>query len=260
MVNSLIAATRVRGSSSSAPNCGSGTTFNSSGYNLDSDGTCGLTGVGDFSSFNAADVLDPIARANGGRTLTHALVRTGLAVDRSQLGCSPGPDQRGVQRPQDGNGDGIARCDIGAYELLPPGDFTFGAFNAQVVLRSDSILMSGSFQLASGSDGIDLVTQPLTFTVADAAGTLFAQTLPAGSFQRNSANQYVFRAAANASGLSLGNIAATSKPGEFAVNLTARQLTLRPAGSPITVKLNVGNDTGTRTIACKKTATASQCR
>lgn len=258
--NSLIATTRIRGSSSSAPNCGSGSTFNSLGYNLDSDGTCGLTSVGDFSSFNAADVLDPVARANGGRTLTHALVRTGLAVDRSLLGCSIGPDQRGVQRPQDGNGDGVARCDIGAYELLPLGDFTFSEFNAQLGLRSDSILMSGSFQLASGSDGVDLVSQPLTFSVADATGTLLSQTLPAGSLQRNASGQYVFRAPANAIGLSLGNIAPTSKPGEYAVNLTARRLNLSPVVSPITVKLSIGNDTGSRTISCKKTSSASQCR
>lgn len=29
-------------------------------------------------------------------------------------------DARGNQRPQDGNGDGIARCDIGAYERPDP--------------------------------------------------------------------------------------------------------------------------------------------
>jgi hypothetical protein len=33
--------------------------------------------------------------------------------------CS-GTDQRSAARPQDGNADGIARCDIGAYELIGP--------------------------------------------------------------------------------------------------------------------------------------------
>ncbi len=48
------------------------------------------------------------------------LVQDSLAIDAKSdgLGCSP-TDQRGVKRPQDGNGDGGAACDIGAYELIP---------------------------------------------------------------------------------------------------------------------------------------------
>ena len=33
--------------------------------------------------------------------------------------CGPN-DQRGAARPQDGNSNGIATCDIGAYEVVPP--------------------------------------------------------------------------------------------------------------------------------------------
>lgn len=36
------------------------------------------------------------------------------------IGDCPDHDQRGVPRPQDGNGDGVALCDLGAYALAPP--------------------------------------------------------------------------------------------------------------------------------------------
>jgi hypothetical protein len=43
------------------------------------------------------------------------------AIDAVRTGTCPATDQRGVTRPQDGNLDGRAVCDIGAFELqLPP--------------------------------------------------------------------------------------------------------------------------------------------
>ncbi len=70
--------------------------------------------------------LDPLLgelEDNGGFTLTHALLPGSPAIDAGNPDNCPSHDQRGYLRPIDGNGDGIARCDMGAYEygefLLP---------------------------------------------------------------------------------------------------------------------------------------------
>lgn len=53
---------------------------------------------------------------NGGYTRTHALLGSSVALDAGlDAGCTS-VDQRGRTRPVDGNGDGVARCDIGAFE------------------------------------------------------------------------------------------------------------------------------------------------
>ncbi len=58
---------------------------------------------------------------NGGTTLTMALQPGSAAIDAGDNGaCGTVPvnniDQRGVSRPVDGNNDGNAICDVGAYE------------------------------------------------------------------------------------------------------------------------------------------------
>lgn len=96
----------------------------SQGFNIDSDGTCQLTAVGDQP--NTDPLLGPLEN-NGGPTLTHALLPGSPAIDAGNP-LAPGSggsacqatDQRGVARPQDGDEDGTARCDIGAFEFWTP--------------------------------------------------------------------------------------------------------------------------------------------
>lgn len=94
--------------------------FNLFGFN-------GNAGVSGFRP-SASDIVPRVALGailnsnlanNGGFTKTHALVTGSPAIDAVTDGTCPPPntDQRGVTRPQDGNGDTGAACDIGSFEL-----------------------------------------------------------------------------------------------------------------------------------------------
>jgi CSLREA domain-containing protein len=81
----------------------------SSGWNLDSDGTCAFDRHNDLSGVDP--LLLPLT-TYAGLGLVHPLDPSSPAVDTGAWGhACPSPDQRGALRPQ---GD---HCDIGAYEL-----------------------------------------------------------------------------------------------------------------------------------------------
>ncbi len=85
-------------------------------YNLDSDGSCALDGNGDIT---AVPLLGSL-QFNGGPTQTMALLPGSPAIDAIPTNvCLAASDQRGIIRPQDGNGDTILACDLGAFELEP---------------------------------------------------------------------------------------------------------------------------------------------
>jgi CSLREA domain-containing protein len=103
---------------------GDGTnSFVSNGYNLIGDGnaTGAFNQTGDQVGVTDPK-LDPLGD-NGGPTMTHALLTDSLAIDAGPPSpdCPPpSTDQRGVERPQDGNDDATPRCDIGSFELEDP--------------------------------------------------------------------------------------------------------------------------------------------
>lgn len=114
IANSILAGSLTGG------NC-AGNDFDSGNRNIDTDGTCALDGPSDQEGVDPQ--LGPLAD-NGGPSPTHSIAPTSPAVDSGNGSICPDVDQRGLARPADGNGDGNAVCDIGAYEYLDqcPGD------------------------------------------------------------------------------------------------------------------------------------------
>jgi CSLREA domain-containing protein len=95
----------------------------SQGYNLISNQLgCILRGYTSGNQYGKDPRLGPL-QDNGGPTWTHALLPASPAIDAANwskpgsggYACEP-RDQRGVLRPQEGDGQKPSRCDIGAYE------------------------------------------------------------------------------------------------------------------------------------------------
>jgi hypothetical protein len=96
--------------------------FTSQGHNLigDGDGGTGFIngGAGDQVG-TTAQPIDPrlgLLAANGGPTKTHALLAGSRAIDAGDNLNLPPTDQRGLARKKDGNFNGVAVVDIGAFE------------------------------------------------------------------------------------------------------------------------------------------------
>lgn len=105
--------------------------------NLITDASCGTASTVHGASVAFGDLmLGPLAD-NGGRTLTHALLAGSAAIDVADTAVCVSPpvnslDQRGAARLVDGNADGDASCDVGAYEAGDTDKIFMDGFEASV--------------------------------------------------------------------------------------------------------------------------------
>lgn len=185
-------------------------TLNALGVNFSTDGTCP-----GFTQVTAAQLnLGPL-QDNGGPTKTHALLSGSVAIDAvtdctDVAGNPVTQDQQGLMRPIDGNCDGIAQCDVGAYEAPL---CTTSTFN--VCLQDDSnasIVFLGNTQ-----------TGAYLFCCGGTVLTGIAQVTARGStatFQHYSTDRRVLAKAAG--GVFRGTAALQSPPGTTICTITDR--------------------------------------
>jgi hypothetical protein len=118
LAGTLILECSIFNTNSPVGNCTGSNDISSLGNNIDNGATC-IDGSVTGDKPNTDPGLDPAGlEENEGPTQTIALLPDSAAIDMCSSSCPPPfTDQRGVFRPIDGDGDDIAVCDIGAFEL-----------------------------------------------------------------------------------------------------------------------------------------------
>ncbi len=178
--NTIVARNQINGNPPNADVDVSGVQFNSVGNNLIGDRgsvTSFIDGANADIVGVAGNEVDPLLgplQDNGGPTLTHAL---GCSAAGRDAGTNVGvlaTDQRGFARIFDGDGDGLATVDIGAFESgfvvntfedtvdVLPGDQASADRDGNSSLRA-AVMESNAL---AGDDTILLIPGTYTLTIA----------------------------------------------------------------------------------------------
>jgi CSLREA domain-containing protein len=161
----------------------------SRGHNLDSGTSCAFNAPTDQSGIDPK--IGPLAD-NGGPTATHALLVDSPAIDAGGNVSCPALDQRGdgFTRPRDGDGNGSAICDIGAFELQAVNHAPIAAGQSVTTLEDTALPIT-----LTGTDGdgdalnFSVVTGPTKGTLSGIAPALTYTPTP----NANGADSFTFK-------------------------------------------------------------------
>lgn len=155
----------IVGANGAGGDCINLATFTADGLNFDTDGSCAALDAS-FTQVTPAELALGALADNGGPTQTHALLAGSVAIDAlgdcTQIGGALplDTDQRGSSRLQDGDDDGMAACDAGAFEvqnldiLVVDGTCTLG--DAIEAANLDMITVGGCVDASAGPDTLIL--------------------------------------------------------------------------------------------------------
>jgi uncharacterized repeat protein (TIGR01451 family) len=217
----------------SGADCGLLSPVTDGGYNLDGDGSCGLTAASDKN--NVDPQLGPL-QGNGGPTPTMALASTSPAIDAipagtNGCGTAISTDQRGVPRPQG------AGCDMGAYE------------SGDVAMQS----LTANHNPVPSLSKLTYTATVVNAGAVDATGVSVTDTLPAGEkYKSATASQGSCSVLAQKVTCNLGQVgAATTATVTIVVKVKAASgsmLTDTATVSATTGDTIPGNDSKTRSV------------
>lgn len=122
---------------------------------------------------------------------------------------------------------------------------TFGVKKLKIDQYKESFSLKSGFAIGKGSDGISPVTEEVTLKI----GT-FTTTIPAGSFKKdNKDHQESFTFKGVISGVNIDAIIKSqSKNPLYTFDIDAQDTGLKRIQNPVTVELDIGNDSGITSI------------
>jgi hypothetical protein len=124
----------------------------------------------------------------------------------------------------------------------------FTGFTAQAALefgprdRDDSFKLTSAFSLGKDSNGIAPLNEEVSLQVG-----AFSTTIPAGSFGENGKGRFVFQGVINH--VTLEVVIRSLGSGESKFTANAADVNLTGTGVPLTVKLAIGDDVGSASLA-----------
>ncbi|MGE5658629.1 MAG: DUF4347 domain-containing protein [Actinomycetota bacterium] len=249
LANTIIANNTANNAFGNKQNASDGSGFVSNPAPYLSDGGGNLQWPAITNNFNNGNVTANILQADPQlgalQTLNGFLVAPLLAgsaaIDRGTGAGSPATDERGLTRPTDGDGNGSAIADIGAYEFQPP--------EIQVLNGTTDIVDNTATPLSFGTT---VVGAPIskTFTIknlGDTPLTIGTVQLPTGFSVVGSAPTTIaalgqatlqIQLNATAVGTSTGQISfanndSNENPFNFAIDGIVNSLTPTPTPTPV---------------------------